>query len=134
MVLHSCQTELIGDIVSQYGKRLRDIQCPSGTDTVIVHFEDNTTVTGNLLIGADGANSRVREFLLGREKAALQPLAVFGCGTVERLSADISRKIRDINDLYFVAYHPEGPCAFMARKCPRPNPIVGTADKNMCSP
>ncbi|CAL8584300.1 hypothetical protein XPA_009904 [Xanthoria parietina] len=98
----------------QYGKRLRDIQCPSGTDTVIVHFEDNTTVTGNLLIGADGANSRVREFLLGREKAALQPLAVFGCGAVESLSADISRKIRDINDLYFVAYHPEGPCAFMA--------------------
>lgn len=56
----------------------------------------------------------MREFLLGREKAALQPLAVFGCGAVESLSADISRKIRDINDLYFVAYHPEGPCAFMA--------------------
>ncbi|KAL8647382.1 MAG: hypothetical protein Q9226_006453 [Calogaya cf. arnoldii] len=98
----------------QYSKRLRSIECPSDTDTVTVHFEDDTAVTGNLLIGADGANSRVREFLLGKEKAALQPMAVFGCGALERLPADISRKIRDINDLYFVAYHPEGPCAFMA--------------------
>ncbi|KAL8788898.1 MAG: hypothetical protein Q9213_001421 [Squamulea squamosa] len=102
------------DLDIQYGKRLSSIECPSDSDVVTVRFEDGTAVTGNLLIGADGANSRVREFLLGKEKAALQPLAVFGCGTVEKLPADISRKIRDINDLYFVAYHPEGPCAFMA--------------------
>lgn len=43
-------------------------------------------------------------------------MAVLGCGAVESLPAEISRKIRDINDLYFVAYHPEGPCAFMASK------------------
>ncbi|KAL8672565.1 MAG: hypothetical protein Q9168_002970 [Polycauliona sp. 1 TL-2023] len=98
----------------QYSKRFRSVECPSDSDTVTVTFEDDTTATGNLLIGADGANSRVREFLLGKEKAALQPLALFGCGAVETLPADISRKIRDINDLYFVSYHPEGPCAFMA--------------------
>ncbi|KAL8990068.1 MAG: hypothetical protein Q9169_008213, partial [Polycauliona sp. 2 TL-2023] len=92
------------------------------SDTVTVRFEDDTTVTGNLLVGADGANSRVRQFLLGKEKAALQPLALFGCGAVETLPASISRKIRDINDLYFVAYHPEGPCAFMAiQEVPDPN-------------
>lgn len=71
-------------------------------------------MTGNLLIGADGANSKVRDFLLGTSKAALKPLAILGCGALETLPADISRKIRVINDLYFVTYHPEGPCAFMA--------------------
>lgn len=56
----------------------------------------------------------MRDFLLGTSKAALKPLAILGCGALETLPADISRKIRVINDLYFVTYHPEGPCAFMA--------------------
>ncbi|KAL8974371.1 MAG: hypothetical protein Q9197_001388 [Variospora fuerteventurae] len=98
----------------QYSKRLSSIACPDDSSSVTARFEDGTAVTGNLLIGADGANSRVRESLLGPSKAGLKPLPVFGCGAVESLPAEISRKIRDINDLYFVAYHPEGPCAFMA--------------------
>ncbi|KAI4146508.1 MAG: hypothetical protein LQ341_002060 [Variospora aurantia] len=98
----------------QYSKRLSSIACPDDSSSVTARFEDGTAVTGNLLIGADGANSRVREYLLGPSKAGLKTLPVFGCGAVESLPAEISRKIRDINDLYFVAYHPEGPCAFMA--------------------
>ncbi|KAL8685738.1 MAG: hypothetical protein Q9224_005692, partial [Gallowayella concinna] len=80
----------------QYGKRLKSIDCPKDSSSVIAQFEDGTAMTGNLLIGADGANSRVREFLLGPEKAALQPLALFGCGALEPLPADIAQKIRDI--------------------------------------
>ncbi|KAL8704292.1 MAG: hypothetical protein Q9201_002546 [Fulgogasparrea decipioides] len=77
-------------------------------------FEDGTAVTGSIVIGAEGANSKVREYLLGPEEAALQQLPLLGIGAVESLPADISRKIREINDLYFVSYHPEGVCAFMA--------------------
>ncbi|KAL9013716.1 MAG: hypothetical protein Q9173_001597 [Seirophora scorigena] len=100
----------------QYSKRLSGIDCPDNSFSVTARFEDGTAVTGNLLIGGDGANSRVRELLLGPSKAALQPPAVFGCGAVGSLPAEISRKIRDVNYLYFVAYHPDGPCAFMANK------------------
>lgn len=98
----------------KYGKRLSSVDCSNDISSVTARFEDGSAVTGSLLIGADGANSKVREFLFGPEKAALQPLALFGCGALETLPADVSQTIRDINDLYFVTYHPESPCAFMA--------------------
>ncbi|KAL8738246.1 MAG: hypothetical protein Q9181_000926 [Wetmoreana brouardii] len=98
----------------QYGKRLSSILCPDNNSPVTAQFEDGTAVTGSIVIGAEGANSKVREYLLGPEQAALQELPILGIGAVESPPADISRKIREINDLYFVSYHPEGVCAFMA--------------------
>lgn len=38
-------------------------------DLVKLAFEDGTTALGNMVIGADGSNSKVREFLVGREAA-----------------------------------------------------------------
>jgi 2-polyprenyl-6-methoxyphenol hydroxylase-like FAD-dependent oxidoreductase len=47
----------------QYGKRLSDIEItPSGP---IAHFEDGTSEAGTIIIGADGASSRIRSWLFG---------------------------------------------------------------------
>jgi 2-polyprenyl-6-methoxyphenol hydroxylase-like FAD-dependent oxidoreductase len=81
---------------------------------VTAHFENGTAVTGSLIVGAEGANSKVREYLLGPENAALQTLPL-GIGTVASLPAEISRKVRGVNDLYSVSYHPEGICTFVSR-------------------
>lgn len=99
----------------KFGKRLGSISLPDSS-SVTAHFEDGTTATGSILVGAEGANSKVREYLLGPEKAALQTFPLCGMGALECLPADISRKIRGINDLYFVGYHPEGLCDFMSRR------------------
>ncbi|KAI0550968.1 FAD/NAD(P)-binding domain-containing protein [Xylaria curta] len=48
----------------QWGKRLQRIE--EEGKCVTVHFEDGTSASGNILVGGDGVNSVVREYLLGR--------------------------------------------------------------------
>ncbi|KAI2631412.1 putative monooxygenase [Hypomontagnella submonticulosa] len=48
----------------QWGKRARRVE--ETENGVRVHFEDGTTATGDILVGADGTKSVVREHVLGR--------------------------------------------------------------------
>lgn len=101
---------------SQFGKRLRDIEPSQVDDTVTAVFEDGTRARGNLLIGADGANSKVRNYLLGPDKGALHALPLMGSMAVGALSAEISKKLRDdINGEMILGYHPLGLVAFISR-------------------
>lgn len=46
------------DDAVQYGKKL--IRCEQHNDRVIAHFDDGSTVEGDVLVGADGIRSAVR--------------------------------------------------------------------------
>ncbi|KAI0439466.1 FAD/NAD(P)-binding domain-containing protein [Xylaria telfairii] len=48
----------------QWGKRLRRVE--EEGNLITIHFEDGTSASGDILVGADGVNSVVREHLLGR--------------------------------------------------------------------
>ncbi|KAI0426697.1 FAD/NAD(P)-binding domain-containing protein [Xylaria sp. FL1042] len=48
----------------QFGKRLRSVE--EEEMGVTVYFEDGTSASGDMLVGADGVNSKVREHMLGR--------------------------------------------------------------------
>ncbi|KAL8954103.1 MAG: hypothetical protein Q9222_000082 [Ikaeria aurantiellina] len=115
----------------QYGKRLSSITSPSNGDPVVAKFEDGSSAKGSILIGTDGANSKVRELLLGAEKAAQQTLPLMGCGLVERLPADVALKVRAINEIYCVNYHPEGIYAFISLH-DVPDPSKRETSKWMC--
>ncbi|KAI1096992.1 FAD/NAD(P)-binding domain-containing protein [Rostrohypoxylon terebratum] len=78
----------------RYGKKLSDLEYSADGKSVTVHFEDGTSETGRLVIGADGSQSRVRTSLLGPEKAALKRLPVAATFVNTSLPAEEARRLR----------------------------------------
>ena len=78
-------------------------------DTVHVTFEDGTTNSGNMIIGCDGARSRVREFLVGREAAQLEYVDLtminFPRGGY---TANEARLLQTMHPVFKIAAHPAG--------------------------
>ncbi|THU96340.1 FAD/NAD(P)-binding domain-containing protein [Dendrothele bispora CBS 962.96] len=106
----------------RYGKRLEAIKTEGGV--VTVSFEDGTTEEGSLLIGCDGAHSKVRSFLLGPEKAALRPLPLLTSAAVTTLPHDTALAIRKIHRRHMNAVHPSnGSSGWISiQECSDPEP------------
>jgi salicylate hydroxylase len=67
------------------GRRLIDVE--QDERGVTAHFEDGTSERGDLLIGADGIHSRVRERLFGKEKPRFSgQIAYRGLAPAERVA------------------------------------------------
>jgi 2-polyprenyl-6-methoxyphenol hydroxylase-like FAD-dependent oxidoreductase len=64
-----------------------------------VTFEDGSKATGDILVGCDGAKSRVRSVLCGEEVAQLTNVPVSMFNFPYKFEADLAKKIRDMNQL-----------------------------------
>ncbi|MFT8723376.1 MAG: FAD-dependent monooxygenase [Acetobacter malorum] len=64
--VHAIMTDAVAPEAIRFGKKLVDFQ--ETARNVVLTFEDGTTDTVDVLVGADGLNSRVREKLLGPEE------------------------------------------------------------------
>ncbi|EEB89818.1 hypothetical protein MPER_12048, partial [Moniliophthora perniciosa FA553] len=95
-----------GNLEVQYGKRLAGVDTDG--QTVIATFTDGTTEQGGLIIGAEGAHSTVRKFLLGPDKAALKPSPIVLTMVVTKLPPDAVEKIRGLHERMSICFHPEG--------------------------
>ena len=72
---------LLTGLLVQWGKKLVRVDEDRTASTVTAHFEDGTTATGGLLVGADGTWSKTREQVLGRsntETLEAMPMAMIG--------------------------------------------------------
>ena len=64
--LHALELEALEGGTVIFDKRLADIE--EREDDVLLTFEDGTSETAAIVIGADGINSKVREHLMGHER------------------------------------------------------------------
>ncbi|TAQ87030.1 hypothetical protein B7494_g4654 [Chlorociboria aeruginascens] len=109
------------DIDIQFGKRLESIE--RSEESVTITFTDGTKATGNLLIGADGAHSVVREYLFGVEEAASIPSPVVASATICKISREASLKLRALHPRYIITFHPNGVFTWMSiHDCSSENP------------
>lgn len=89
----------------KYGKKLVNIDVDD--NGVIAHFEDGTTETGSIVMGADGGNSGVRKWLLG-ERAEQQVMPYAFMNFSFSLPADRAVWLaNEINPNVDVATHPK---------------------------
>ncbi len=99
----------------QYGKKLvslsysdPDASQSQGESTATAHFADGTTITGNVVIGADGGASQVRRCLLGETLAAQEVLPYAFMNFPFKLPAERARWLDGVmNPSVDVAPHPK---------------------------
>ena len=58
----------------RWGKTVSAVRYSDDKQTVTAELNDGTCATGTLLVGADGTRSKIREVLLGPEKAKTTPV------------------------------------------------------------
>ena len=101
----------------QYGKTIIDTSYGANGTGVTAHFADGTVGQGDILVGADGARSKVREILLGTEKAKAHMLGLkFHSFLVRYDTTEKSRHVRSNHPVACLAYHPEGIFSFISGK------------------
>jgi len=59
-------------------------------------------------VGAEGAHSKVRNFLLGQEKAALILSPIVASAVITSLPAEVALSFRKLHSRYCVMFHPNG--------------------------
>lgn len=90
----------------QWSKKLKQVYSDGKLATAA--FEDGTTATANLLIGAEGAHSYVRDFLCGPEKAALDMSPLVASACMAKLPKEAALKFKEKAPRLMVLFHPLG--------------------------
>lgn len=100
--------KLLGEGVDvQHDRKLVDIDVHPG-GSVTARFADGSTVTGDLLIGADSASSAVRTWLVGKEAAACSEPPIIAYNFCARYPAEQAKLLREHpHPLMKCAIHPE---------------------------
>lgn len=102
----------------QWGKTLTEIEYrDDGEEGVVARFADGSAYEGDIIVGADGPRSKVRELLLGTEVARSKPLGVVQNTTLVKYGdAKKALHVRSGNPLFYLGYNPDGIVNFVSGK------------------
>ena len=110
------RTFCVEGIDVQYGKSLKEIIYYADGKTVTANFEDGTSASGTLLIGADGTHSKTRHLIFNNDPAAdalpvpynaINPHVCYN-------DAPKAKHVRSNHPIMYHAIHPSGYWLFVA--------------------
>ncbi|KAK7522760.1 uncharacterized protein IWZ02DRAFT_490182 [Phyllosticta citriasiana] len=101
----------------RYNKKLVSIDATSGPG-VTASFADGTQHTATLLVGAEGAHSPTREYLLGPEKGKLAYSDIVMATSLIKLPVDKVRELQALHERITCALHPNGNFLWFASQFP----------------
>ncbi|MDB5773521.1 MAG: Salicylate 1-monooxygenase [Burkholderia sp.] len=106
---HALMTGAVDPGTLEFGKRL--VRVEDRKDAVHLSFADGTTAEADIVIGADGVNSRIRETLLGAEPPKytgyVAHRAVFPASRIKGFTHDMCTKWWS-DDRHIVVYYVDG--------------------------
>lgn len=116
---HRLRRSKLRDLLSEgvdikFNKRLATITYSTDGKLVTAHFEDGTSATGRILIGADGARSAARRNVVraGPEAAAPRRLPICATFIQHRYTREQALHLRQFHPLYIGSIHPAGYFSF----------------------
>jgi 2-polyprenyl-6-methoxyphenol hydroxylase-like FAD-dependent oxidoreductase len=95
-----------------YNKCMSNITYAEDGQSVTAHFDDGTSATGRILVGADGARSTTRRILLGPELSAINELSYVATFVQRRFSKEQAIFLRQFHPLFLASAHPGNKFAF----------------------
>ena len=93
--------------IQQYGKKCTSVSLAPDAAGVTATFADGSSASGSFLAGCDSANSVVREFLVGKEKAKVEDLDINMFNVSCAYPAETSKLLRTKHPNFKNSYHPE---------------------------
>lgn len=82
-------------------------------------FENGKKVRASLIVGCDGPRSKVRDLLLGEEKAKVTPLELVHSNTaVVYGDAEKAKFVRSAHPIFSMACHPDAFCFISSKFSP----------------
>jgi len=101
----------------RYNKALSTVTYGPDNKGVTAHFTDGSTAEGDIIIGADGPRSTVREHVVGPELAKSTALDLVSVATIVRYyDAKKAKHVRSGNPITSFSYSPDGIFAFISGK------------------
>ncbi|EXJ87763.1 hypothetical protein A1O1_04690 [Capronia coronata CBS 617.96] len=109
----------------RWSKKLTRVEVGEDGDGVRAHFHDGTSVSGAILVGAEGSNSTVRKFLSPGDYRNRQLPIRFVGSSVDMTKEQVA-PLRKLDPLLFQGCHPETGCFMWVSMLEVPE-INGTA-------
>ena len=101
-----------------YGFELADIKYNVDGKGVSATFINGDTVTGGVMVGSDGPRSKVREILLGAEKASTTHLDIIHANiSVKYDDAEKAKFARSVHPVFGMACHPTVLSFISSKRC-----------------